>query len=92
MIRARNISPTHFSHALDFAGRLSDRAALREFRFHAAIRSFVAALGLLVGEARRNSEAANAACRKTSEKRFRRCRHIRHRLMKAAPDRVMISP
>jgi hypothetical protein len=50
--------------ALEFARRLFGRAEARDWRSHHAIRMYVAQLGLVVREARRDPVAANEACRK----------------------------
>ena len=54
--------------ALELARRLFGRVAARDWRSHDAIRMYVAQLGLVVREARRNPVAANEACRKVGIK------------------------
>src|SRR5437868_11684600 len=50
--------------ALDLARRLFGRVAVRDWRSHDAIRTYVAQLGLVVRAARRDPILANEACRK----------------------------
>jgi hypothetical protein len=58
------VSKTHsLADALDFATRLYGRVVLRDLRSHAAIGMFCGALAVVVREARRDPETANAMCR-----------------------------
>ena len=59
---------TELHDALELARRLFGRVAARDWRSHDAIRMYVAQLGLVVREARRNPVAANEACRKVGIK------------------------
>jgi hypothetical protein len=68
----KSVSPTHiaatarvnFEEELAFAVRLYGRINLRDVRSHRAVRTLIAQLGLVVRQARRDPETANAACRK----------------------------
>jgi hypothetical protein len=62
-VRRVNDSTSHFSfdESIAFARRLHGRLQLRNLRSYQAVRMYVAALGLVVREARRNREAAEAA-------------------------------
>jgi hypothetical protein len=65
----KSVSPTHFAlghfeEELAFAVRLYGRINIRDVRSHRAVRTFIAQLGLVVRQARRDPETANAACRK----------------------------
>lgn len=64
-LNLESVSKTHFfTSAVDLATRLYGRVVLRDLRSHTAIRMFCGALAIVVREARRDPETANAVCRK----------------------------
>jgi hypothetical protein len=67
-ITARRTMNGQLEHTIDFARRLFGRVAARDWRSHHAIRMYVAQLGLVVREARRDPAAANEICRKAGIK------------------------